>query len=279
MSDTAWLYESSGKSPMLVDVRVPGGVQWKASIAAVFGNDYDPNFGWKFTAFGRLGVGSVGKNVPGVTAKTQVVTEKLGGDKTIGLLEASGKRLRVLPGLFQCGGAEAPTVAYLCLFTGSVTATRSGKVTPSKDATLTLEGFDPGTGKATWRHRVGNLASLAEGNVALKDADNIVVKTGLKNVVLNLHTGKLSPTSPGEVFWCAKANIFKINAPKGVADNHRVGSSFYQPCTENMRPVASTILAQPPALAGATVGGERIYATPTALEAVHVTTTPKAQTA
>ena len=260
MSTTPGLYQTDGTPSVLAGIRVPGGASWSKPVASLFGAKYDPDNGWDFDQYGNVEAGSVGKASAGKT-------EDLGTTKTVAFSQTTGKPIWAIPGLFQCGGGDGIHGPYLCLMTGTITWTAKGAAIPSKNATATLEGFDPPTGKITWRLAVGGLAELLLGNIAIKDAHHVVV-TSLqgRKLILDLRSGATTAPATGEVFWCARLNLFKIQPPKGIQPE-RVGSSLFAPCDENRHPVTS--IARPPGVAGATIGQTFIWAASDGLKATN----------
>lgn len=263
MSVTPGLYESSGGPSALVDVHTPGGTDWGQRVSALFGAGYDPNYGWTFDRFGAVDAGSVGR------ASTGGNTVALDTSKTVGLASATGKRLWSDRGAFECFGVDGLPGPWLCRLTGTATATPSGEITASADATLTLEGFDPATGRIRWRVPTGHneIAAMLRGDIALADAHHLLVRSpqGHEQMV-DLRSGATSNPAPDQVFWCAHANQFKINPPLGISGAQRVGSSRYSPCNAAGHTVATVPSTSLPAIAHA--AGMRVWASPSGLDAV-----------
>jgi len=262
LSTTPGLYETSGRPSALVGVRTPGGTDWGQRVSALFGAGYDPDYGWDFDRFGAVEAGSVGRTPVGGN------TVALDTGKTVGVSSATGKRLWSDRGVFECFGVDGLPGPWLCRLTGRATATSSGKITASADATLTLEGFDPVTGAIRWRVPTDHnaIAAMLRGDVAVADADRLLVRSpqGRERVV-DLRSGTTSPPAPGQAFWCAHANFFKINPPLGIGAQ-RVGSSRYGPCDAAEHAVRAVPSTSPPAIARA--AGMRVWASPSGLEAV-----------
>ena len=263
MSTTPGLYQTSGRPSVLVGVHTPGGTDWGQRVSALFGAGFDPNYGWDFDRFGAVEAGSVGRTPVGAN------TVALGTGKTVGFSGATGKRLWSDRGVFECFGVDGLPGPWLCRLTGTATATASGKITASADATLTLEGFDPATGGIRWRVPTahGEVAAMLGSDVAMADADRLLVRSRHgRELVVDLRSGRTSPPAPGQVFWCAHANFFTIKPPLGIGAQ-RVGSSLYGACDAAGRAVS----AAPPksALAVAQAAGIRLWASPSGLEAVH----------
>ena len=257
MSITPGLYQTDDSPSALAGIRTPGGTNWSKPVSSLFGAGYDPDNGWDFDQYGSVEVGSIGKASAGNTLD-------LGATKTVAFSEAVGTQIWAIPGEYQCGGQDGLRGHYLCLMTGTASY-KAGTLTASKDATLTLQGFDPATGQITWHQEVGGLTDLLLGNVAVKDVNHVLVtsRQGQK-LVLDLRTGATSDAAPGEVFWCARFNLFKIHPPKGLSPE-RVGSSLFAPCNLSGHSVAS--FAPPPSVAGATIGQTFVWAAPDGLRA------------
>jgi outer membrane protein assembly factor BamB len=262
MSTTPGLYQTSDRPSVLVGVRTPGGTDWGQRVSAFFGTGYDPDYGWNFDRLGAVEAGSVGRVPVGHN------TVALDTGKTVGLSSATGKRLWSDRGVFECFGVDGLPGPWLCRLTGTATATASGKITASADATLTLEGFDPATGGIHWRVPTARseIAAMLGGDVAVADTNRLLVRSPQgRALVVDLRSGATSPPAPGQVFWCAHANFFKINPPLGV-NALRVGSSRYGPCDAAGHAVTAVPSASAPAIAQA--AGMRVWASPSGLEAI-----------
>jgi outer membrane protein assembly factor BamB len=260
MSTPPGVYQTYASPSVLAGVRTPGAAIWSKRVSRLFGAKYDPNYGWDFEQYGPVEVGTIGKKPIGTTID-------LAAAKTVGLSAATGKPIWTIPGAFQCFGQNGLHGHYLCLMTGTATGSAAGALTTSKNATLTLEGFNPASGKITWRLPVGGLADLLLGNVAIKDSNHLVVTSKQsRKLVLDLRSGATATPAAHQVFWCARSNFFKIHAPKGLSAE-RVGSSLFTPCDQNRHPVAS--FALPPNVAGTTIAKMFIWAAPDGLIATN----------
>jgi hypothetical protein len=259
MSTQPGLYQSYNVRSILAEVRAPGGAAWSKPVSALFGAGYDPNYGWDFARYGSVDVGSVGNRPAGRSID-------LGASKTVGLARPTGTRLWARPGGFQCYGAAGLQAPYLCLMTGTATPTAAGGFTTSKDATMTLEGLDPRSGRITWRQPILSLADVLLGNVAIDGASRQVVTSRQgRKLVLDLRTGATRVPTTREAFWCAHFNPFKIRPARGLSAL-RVGSSRFAPCDAAKHRVAT--IAPPSSVAGVTIGTTFVWASPDGLEAV-----------
>jgi outer membrane protein assembly factor BamB len=254
ISTTAGIYQAATKSPTLVNVRVPNGIRWAKNVTALFGANHDPDYGWDVARYDTVYAGTIGH-------RSGPRSRALGGDVTVGFADTTGKRVWSIPGLFQCGGALGIQVAFTCRLTGSaVFAKSSGVPVPSKDATLTLEGFDPQSGRVTWQQKITNLAEIIQGNAAFADDHHLLVDMHGAKQLLDLTNGR--PASPNATYWCSHENAFAINPPKGISPQ-RIGSNRYTACDMNKQTTTKT--PSPSATVGVTIGKTFVYASPTAL--------------
>jgi hypothetical protein len=262
MSTTPGVYETVGRPSALVGVRVPGGTDWGQRVSALFGAGYDPNYGWEFDLFGTVEAGSVGSAPLGHN------TIALGTGKTVGLSIATGKRLWSDRGDFECFGVDLIPGPWLCDLTGTATTTASAEIAVSADATLTLEGFDPATGRIRWRVPIDHsgIAAMLRGDIAVADANHLLARSPQgRELVVDLRSGRTSPATPGQTFWCAHANLFKINPPLGIGAE-RVGSSLFDPCDAAGHTLVKAPSSSVPSIAQA--AGMHVWASPSGLEAV-----------
>jgi hypothetical protein len=258
MSTTPGLYQTTASPSVLTRVHIPGGERWVSKFTQLFGPGYDPDYGWDFNQFGSMDVGTIG-------AKPVANKQSLSAARTVGLSDATGRPKWKVPGLFDCGGAPTVVAPYICLMTGTISPTPGGTPTTSKNATVTLEGFDAETGRITWRVPAAGVTDLLLGNVEIKDADHILVRAARGGkTVLDLRSGATAPATSDDVFWCAHTNVFSIRPPSGIGAQ-RLGSSFFEPCDGNGRPTTSA--SHPPSLVGASVGHTFVWASAGGLEA------------
>jgi len=261
MSTTPGLYQTSGSPSAFIDVRIPGGTVWGQRVSALFGAGYDPDYGWNFDRLGGVEAGSVGRKPIGR------YTVALDTGRIVGLSGSTGKRLWSDRAVFECFGSDGLPGPWMCSLTGTATATASGKITASADATLTLEGFDPATGAVRWRVPVARdqIAATLAGNVAVADARRLLVRSPQgRELLVDVRSGATSAPGPHQLFWCAHADFFTIVPPLGVGAQ-RMGASRYTPCDAARRTVAAVPSTFVPAVVSA--AGMRVWASPAGLEA------------
>jgi hypothetical protein len=107
---------------------------------------------------------------------------------------------------------------------------------------------------------------MLDGDIAIADANHLLVQSPQgRQMLVDLRSGTTSTPAPGQTFWCAHANFFKINPPPGIS-SQRVGSPLYGPCDATRRAVITPPSNSVPAIAQA--GGMQVWASPSGLEAV-----------
>jgi hypothetical protein len=255
------LYETLGAPPTFAQVRTPGGIAWSKRVSSLFGGAaYDPSNGWIIEQYGRYNVGSVG------SSSGRVID--LAKSETIGFAVATGKVIWRAVGEFECGGGVLPG-RFLCLMTGTASPTATGGVKVSRDASAALEGFEPTSGKITWRLPVRDTANLLLGNMAIRDSSHLLVTSRAgKPLIVDLASGAISTPARGAAFWCQRLNLFKIKPAKGLMPE-RVGTSRFFSCDAGGR--ATGAAAKPSSGVGVTVGHVFVWAAPSGLEAMRVT--------
>jgi hypothetical protein len=252
------MYQAVAAVPTLLQLGEQGQVLWQKSASSIFGAANDnPDSGWNIDPIGALDVGSLG---PSTVPKTSY---DIGDSTTTGFSIATGSPVWTDPGLYNCEGElEIFTTPTICRFTGTVTRTSSGKSTTA-GVTVSVEGFNPQTGKVTWTQPDQNVAPLlGNGNIPFIDGDHIVIRQDGSDVILDLTDGEVGQIAPGEVFWCATSPLAQVLAPTGSDfPNERVGMDQFFGCNANGM-AESTHPPSQPSMVGVAVGGEFFWPTP-----------------
>lgn len=190
-----------------------GTVVWKKNLVDLFGQGFSTDYGWDWH-LDKSGVyfGSVGFVPRDTTAQTRSIILPA-QTATVGLRASDGKLLWRTDGTqVDCwGGAyvqiehgvDGAVLPLRCRYKGVLT------IGPNKTSTsgfsVTVERFDPRTGKAVWAAALGNTEQLAlklAGSAPVSDSSILVDSTdGAK--VLDLKTGKLRDPAAGEYSWCS----------------------------------------------------------------------------
>ncbi|HKD94733.1 MAG TPA: PQQ-binding-like beta-propeller repeat protein [Gaiellaceae bacterium] len=254
------LFDPGKRSPEQLLAVSKGKLSWKRNLSAIFTLPHHPSSdgGWNFDRFGRLGlfVGSVGKR-PQV--RRGRYTARFGPRMTVAFSTATGKVKWRTPGLYSCGQplpcpgrSEAgytsastlpsPSVGIRILERGTASGKMNGGFpTVSHDASATIQGFNPVTGKTQWSFKAGrNVYLLADkGSAPETSATTVVLKTPSGYVALNLRTGKAKHLAATTHAWCLKTILYHLSHTIYYAGRGEyIGQQALYPCTLGTRRAA-----------------------------------------
>jgi hypothetical protein len=251
------LYETDAKTPTIEAASGSGTVEWTRTTNQIFGGTgYDPYVGI-FSSYGSTEVTSV-------PPPNSDHSDGLDNSTTVGLSLADGSTMWRLPGQYDCDGSLGLLVPPLsCVYKGVLAKTKSN----ANESTYTglqmsLQGFDPATGMATWNVPVRDIDDLTNGNAEFVDDNSLLVQLADgTNAILDTSSGKTSAVPPGQVFWCIGGHSFKVNENKmfNKAENRPEDNEYY-PCREN-GDTAQTWPSTSPDQIGVTVDGQFMWAT------------------
>ncbi|WP_154674070.1 RAD23 family protein [Nakamurella lactea] len=167
-----------------------------------------------------------------------------------------------------CAGSVTARPGLLrCRLSGTVTdtTTTDPAALPSavaSDLKVSLEAYDPRTGKARWRTAVGNVPLLAVyGNQALvpDGQDTVLLARASKPLVIDLRTGRSTPAPADRVFWCPDNWTAPRSVPVasgGQLFTDVMTSGLVMPCNASGRASKGTI-GELPVTAGVPMSDER----------------------
>ena len=207
----------------------------------------------------------VGSIIIGYPGNGRWVYELATDNATVGLSEATGKVLWRDVGSIHCwiGIDHAPV---RCRSRGTVTYEEDG---PSSfdNVAVTVEGFDPATGKTTWATPVGRAEDLAEGGhpPAIAGATMVAIARPERWLVLDYVTGAAAPAAPDATFWCMASAHYAYPRMwyRGVLSGHepRPGGYVAFICNGDGKPGAVLPSADATFAAGAQIGSYAVLAT------------------
>jgi outer membrane protein assembly factor BamB len=254
------LFDPGARQPEEILAVKGASIAWSRTLASVFtfaGASTD--WGWNFDRIPHTGlyVGSVGGRPLTLTrsrvvlnlARTMtagfrvsdgsVVWRMNGAEYVCGELPCPGSNLsgRIdAADVFRDGATTGVAVRATGIATGMPQSAASAHV--SRNATASLDGFDPKSGRTLWQFKAGH-------DVRLLTQLSLPPQTGLTTIVLrdssgrlvtlDLATGSRKPTTAQAPAWCRSQTFYKERVPSSPRANLSatvyVGQPSLYPCT------------------------------------------------
>ncbi|MCA1720390.1 MAG: PQQ-binding-like beta-propeller repeat protein [Actinobacteria bacterium] len=236
----AELQDTGERKPDYIARVTPAGRQvWKRPLAQMFGADVSSDTGWNWDVIGGTIVGSMG-----LRRDASSDEYLLGAAVLVAIDKATGRTLwRVPQRELHCYGTmdevlgTDDTLPFRCAYTGVIRLS-AGRETKSSGATAVVEGFDPKTGRTTWRVDVGAAPALALDDPApMGLGGSVVVVPRLEGPPLriDLRTGAHADVVEPVDGWCAQQNPYSITA--SIHTGGRQGQTLLEPCRSDGRKV------------------------------------------
>jgi hypothetical protein len=255
------LFDPGQRHPELLLATSGAQVTWRRPLAAVFtlpGASTD--WGWNFDRVGAHGlfVGSPGAR-PNKLSSTRYVVD-LSRSMTAGFRISNGTVAWRSPGMYVCnylpcpGGGEAgfsapenargsgPTVGLRTRSVGTVKGSFNGLPVASRSTRVTLEGFDPATGRTIWRFAAGHDPGLITQKLLPPrlDTKSIALPNGRRGTVaLDLLHGNHHAIAPSTAAWCRIPILYKQRsaypAGNGAKLTTYIGQFALYPCSAQGR--------------------------------------------
>lgn len=289
------LFDSGTRSPETLVATAHGRVAWQLPLSEIFTLPRaSSDGGWDFDRYERSGlfVGSVG--IEPTIARGKATVE-LDVSMTAGFSIDTGQVAWRTAGFYACGqplpcpgralaaysspgdSTGSGSVALRLVERGSATFSISkGAPRISRDASISIEGFNPATGATTWSFNAGrNTGLISEAVVPARvDEDSIAIRNDEGRLVaLNLRTGATRHISSTAHAWCQQTIRYHLTNTGyyGRTSGLFVGQDAVYPCTPDRHRIAQP--AHAPALLrriGATTNGMTAW---TDSDAVHAEST------
>ncbi len=261
-------YEATGVPGLRVEIDIDGrrligsnGGQdrWTSSLAA-YVEHADTRGPLTFRRYGNVAVGTavliepVGLTAEGATYHLDPSQDVI----SFGVDLSSGKLL------WRVNGAASDCLtdsALRCRYVGRadiVTGSAGPRVASATGLAVSVERFDPATGRPSWTANLGRVPGLLSDPDPDRTANTVapaVVGAGQRRLVLgpstpevvDLGTGKVGPPAVGEVFWCP--------APPSAGSQ---AGGLWQPCDAQGSPVSLPGETVPVGVGAAVKDGTRV---------------------
>ena len=206
------------RDPELIEMRSPGRTDWSKPLAELFGDGLTTDDGWVFNQFGEVTVGTLNRPVATVQRQVQfhrnlaedLVTAAFTTKTGALLWRRSGADVSCMNQL-SINSPNGDAAPIWCRYAGTVdarypTGPQSKPTISHPGLAVTLEQFDPATGRPVWTRPLGaseQLAGLEPGGaVRLLSDHEIRVADGSVPTLVDLSTGAVSEPRSGMEFWC-----------------------------------------------------------------------------
>jgi hypothetical protein len=271
------LFDPGKRDPEQLLAVSKGKLSWKRNLSAIFKLPHaTSDGGWDFDRYGRLDlfIGSVGRRP---TVKHGKFSYRLSPSMTAAFGTAAGKVRWRTPGLYSCGQPlpcpgrseagyssvstlSSPSVGIRIVETGTLSGPAHGEtIRVSRNASATIQGFNPVTGKTEWSFKAGrNVFLLADkGSAPETAATTVVLKTHSGYVALDLRSGKTRRLAAKSHAWCLRTILYHLkHTVYSQGRTEYVGQQALYPCTlDTHRASQPTKLPSLVRLIGASTGG------------------------
>ncbi|WP_172832262.1 PQQ-binding-like beta-propeller repeat protein [Nakamurella panacisegetis] len=281
IGDNGLISIQNPSTPEQIARQVGNGLLWKEPLSDLFGPGYGTDYGWRFQTFppAHLAVGSVGQASADAASRTVVHlgqgAEMVGFNLTTGARlwrQAGGIDNACIPDQAITEDSALSTVRCRWSATSTVTLNRTKMTDILTAASVSLEGFDPRTGKTTWSVALSDPSGSSyeswASTIKVAGDQTLVVNSPKGQITVNPVTGQTAaaPTTL-QVICTAQITTAIARADteiNGTIRNYYVTGDSMHTCTTAGRPIAPTTAW--PSWAGAVVGHVHLIVTPAGLQ-------------
>lgn len=242
-----------------------GELRWRLALRDAFPPGFSSDNGWTWRTFddAHVVVGSVfgEEHVVGETRSTDLARSSA----TAGIAIDTGKVLwRDVGTTFGC---------WLTWIRAPIRCRQRGTWTLTPERTslfagldVTVEGFDPVTGRTTWSVPVGPAEALVDPRkpFAIAGPAQIIVRGASRPVLLDTATGTATPPPPGATYWCMTRIRYyggpSFTSVDGTVHYDRPGGRIASVCDAAGTPSADIPGTASTIAAGARVGNHAVIA-------------------
>ena len=248
-----------------------GTVQWLTPSSAAFPSGFSSDFGWSWHQYTEQHVIVGSLYGEPTTSDGESVRNLASGSAMAGLSERTGKVLwRDSGSNFHCH-LDTDDHPVRCRERGMVLFQDSGDST--RDFDVTVEGFDPATGKTTWSVPLGAAKALSySSRPAIAGVAQVILDGPTGPVMLDYATGHVEPPEPGATFWCMAPMRYELSPPYYASrdgwlgtrhgwEYERPGGDHASICDDRGRPATELPSIAATMAAGARIGNYAVIAT------------------
>jgi outer membrane protein assembly factor BamB len=257
--DTTGLLDLGDRPGNTLGLLRNGAVRWLTKISAAFPSESSTDDGWDWTLYPDLQVfvGTVGNNSHSVNGKYSVF------DYTTvamaGLSERTGEVLWRNTGSHLGCNLRIHNYPIRCRTRGKAWFHTDRLTFHLADLDVTVEGFDPATGKTTWSLQMGAAEQLEDlvRYPAIAGPGQVLVNGRNGPVVLDYAEGTLQAPEEGARFWCMERATYEMAPPYQRATANwsyeRRGGTLASICD-----AAGRLSTQLPSIAATMAAGARV---------------------
>lgn len=247
-----------------------GGELWRRPVRELFGGaDVSPDQGWNIERGGGRYVGTL-SGASWVEGPEEVYRFDLTGTAMAAFDEATGDPIWAEPATRTCASSHFTLEHPLrCRWTGQAVS-EAGEV--RLEGEVTVEGFDPATGAATWSWDAGAVLGMFLHDESVRQVDDTIylVTTESGVVVLDVATGERQPApDPSPPGWCSERVSHEPAIKVSYLDFNDLYVTEWWPCDAEGERVDLPVTT--PEFAGATAGDVFAYVVDGHLRAVTIT--------
>lgn len=192
----------AAEATALTRVTTAGKRLWQRSIRELFGTaSVSLDYGWHIIMSGGRYVGWLGAT--GKSTSTGTVRD-LGREAMAGFDATTGRPLWTQPGTYTCRGIQF-TIEHPVRCRAAARVVYRDGAEPALQGGITVEGFDPATGKTRWSWRAGPVPGLAFDHDSVRRIDDTtyVVETPTGPALIDVDSGQRPLSGEPPVSWCA----------------------------------------------------------------------------
>jgi outer membrane protein assembly factor BamB len=200
---------------------------WTTPLAAAFPRGFSSDYGWEWRRYAEQHVLVGNMFAPTTRIDGVRAHDPASGSATAGLSERSGQVLwRDLGSGFDCN-LDNPDYPVRCRTRGTILIHDDDSYS-TRDLDVTVEGFDPATGRTTWSVPMGAANALTvSARPAIAGPTQVLLDGPSGPVVLDYATGHAEPPAANATFWCMTTMHYDFSPPHEAPRGGWLGTTRY----------------------------------------------------